>query len=59
MDEKRKWTAFLLWLGRHTPLGQPAALFLTLARLNELLHCVLRQAKSDCSLTQATLVGVQ
>lgn len=58
MDKKRKWAAFL-WLDEHTPLGQPAALSLTLARLNEQLHCVLRQAQSDCSLTQATPVGVQ
>ena len=59
MDKKRKWAAFLLWMGGHATLGQPAALSLTLARLNEQLHCVLLQAKSDCSLTQATPVGVQ
>ena len=59
MGKRRKWAAFLLCLGGHTPLGQPAALSLTLARLNEPLHGVLLQAKSNCSLTQATPVGVQ
>jgi hypothetical protein len=57
MDKKRKWAAFLLWMGGQATLGQPAALSLTLARLTEQLPCVLRQAKSDCSLTQATPVG--
>jgi hypothetical protein len=42
MDKKWQWAASLLWLSRHAPLGQPAALSLTLARLNERLHCVLR-----------------
>jgi hypothetical protein len=59
MDKKRKWAALLLGMDSHTPLGQPAALFLTLARLNEQLHGVLGQANSDCSLTQAPPVGVQ
>jgi hypothetical protein len=59
MDKKWQWAAFLLWLSRHAPLGQEGALSLTLVRLNEQLHCVLRQAKSNYSLTQATSVGEQ
>jgi hypothetical protein len=56
MDKKRKRAAFLLWMGGHATPGPLAALSLTLARLNEQLHCVLLQAKSDCLLTQATPV---
>jgi hypothetical protein len=59
MDKKRKWAALLLGMGGHTPLGQPAALSLTLARLNKQLHGVPLQANSDYSFTQATPVGVQ
>ena len=59
MDKNRKWAAFPLWMGGHAALGPPAALSLTLVRLNEQVYCVLLPVKFDCFLTQATPIGVQ